>query len=681
MSRLIIALTIFVSVTVNACSSVTVPSVSPTLTPTFHPTTTSSPTHTITNTPEPTHTSTATEWPKSTIREDTVIFNLPDSNSEILSHLDVGTSVIPLAKYKDFIKVEVLDTKIIGFVGDSSLDDTPLDLSELRIEEVPRQNIDVVNHFSIDLNVDMESASKVIVNNSENDGYNDELPLSLTLNTPFKITFQIETNDGQFGSIKLTDKPNNSEGDWWDGIHRIDFLSEGGRLKIEIRDGVTENSALRISLNVDDSQIITVGFADPSGKQFSIYDQDRKVIQKVDVTRLSEVALPYGLFPEKRVFVGRVASPQSQLIIDSLSIQVVPSGKWGGTLTRTDPSLVDLAEQLQISTGTLLNWWRLSDPMYWEILFSNFNTLIIHEFDGTFFWKGRGEYDFERVDRLVNWALKNGFKVRAFHLAWGATENEFGGVPQWLRNSNYTRDEYIQILEEYTKDVVGHYKGRVAEWSVANEAPSRSFYLGSDFWNKKIGPEYVDMVFQWAKEADPNAVLIFNDFNNESPRDADTRRIIDKMYSTVKTMKENDVPVDAVGMQMHLFLPWSSPIPPKKDEVIQTMQKFAELGVSVYITELDVSIHNCKGTQAECLEYQAQIYKDMADACIEANVCKSFTPFGFTDKESWITCTEDKWGCVGLPDASPLMFDSELQPKPAYYAVYEAFASTLNQNP
>ncbi|MFN3533657.1 MAG: endo-1,4-beta-xylanase, partial [Candidatus Brocadia sp.] len=320
-----------------------------------------------------------------------------------------------------------------------------------------------------------------------------------------------------------------------------------------------------------------------------------------------------------------------------------------------------------ISLGTEFSWWRMQDPRYYDLIFNNYDTLILSEFSWKGFWRGRGDYDFESLDRIVDWAVRHGFRVRASHLVWGATEESSDVLPDWLRQGKYSRDEYIQILNEHVITVVSHFKGRVTEWSIANEAVSRSAWKGADFWMDKIGPEYIELSFRWAREADPDAILIFNDNNNESPRDAETRRVTTKMYDTIKGLREKGVPIDVVGMQMHLLLKYSSQIPPKKQDVFDTMRKFGKLGVKIYITEFDVDVHKVPGSQKERWEYQANLYRDMLEACLESKVCTSFATWGVSDSTSWITC-EEKW-CVKVPDADPLMFDKDFNPKPAYFAV------------
>ena len=106
---------------------------------------------------------------------------------------------------------------------------------------------------------------------------------------------------------------------------------------------------------------------------------------------------------------------------------------------------------------------------------------------------------------------------------------------------------------------------------------------------------------------------------------------------------------------------------------METMQRFGALGVRVYIAEMDANLEAVQGTQEEKWQFEADLYRDMAEACIESGVCDSFSTWGVSDRDSWLTCTE--WSfCQKLSNADPLMFDRNYQPKPAFFAVYAAFA-------
>lgn len=414
---------------------------------------------------------------------------------------------------------------------------------------------------------------------------------------------------------------------------------------------------------------------DPQGKSITILDENGKDVLTVDVTSVPGVNLPDGLFAKQKLYLGLSSAPHSTLVVSSILFEKAPSGI-AQPETQILPTLRELAQQNGITTGTEFSIYNMRDPRVWSIMQQDFDVAVLDEFSSTSVWKGRGEYDFTSIDAAVNFALQNGFKIRASHLIWGATEASSSAIPDWLMHSNYSQQEYIQILEEYITVIVSRYKGKVTEWSIANEATNRSQWPGSDFWMSKIGPEYIEIAFRTAREADPNGVLIFNDLNNESPRDANTSFTVDKMYETVKTLKAKGVPIDVVGMQMHLLLKYSSPIPPREADVLATMKKFGDLGVKVYITEFDVDVSKVPGTQEQKWAYQATLYHDMLQACLESKVCTSFTTWGISDATSWITCM-DPWCTVRVPTADPLMFDKDYNPKPAYFAVRDALQQGL----
>ena len=663
----------------------------PTPLPTISPVPTTTPIPTITSTSTPLPTATPTPRPQTKLLEDTLLYIGPDNEDDVIAQLKAGSVVFPLATFGDFVKVEGADETGMqtGFIGKLTLDSLPVDLSELNMNEVPWRNVDVVSHFTLNpggFYLPYLQDNTLVLDNTISE-YSSNLSFPLLMVSAFRLTFQMETIDQKLGYITFQDKPNSMYGPYWQGVHRLDFNTRGGILDVGIADGRTENSRTGFPLVADgqtvlDSQTITITFLDPFGKVFVISDQNGQEILRTDVTQLSSLKLLNGLFPEGTVRIGYGIVAGAIIRLSSLSLQLAPSGIWNNTSALSDqPTLRHLAEQQGITIGTDFSWWNFmvdpsywwsntTDPNIWNILFDNFDSVTLPMISSTTFWSGIGEYDFTELDCLVDWAIRNNFRVRVPNLVSG----RYDRIPNWLRYSNYTRDQYTQILEDNIKTVVGHYKGRVAEWSIAvdDQSPpmSRSYLPRGDFWDSKLGPDYIEMAFRWAKEADPNAILIFNTDNIESPRDKGTQTKIDNIVALLIDLKSNGVPVDVVGMQMHLLVPWNSSILPLKADVIQTMRRFADLGVAIYITEFDVNLQNIPGTQEKRWDSEAQVYRDMLEACLDSGVCKSFSTWGVSDSTSWETCSQ--WWCLNLPNADPLMFDRDLQPKPAYYAVRDA---------
>jgi Glycosyl hydrolase family 10 len=450
---------------------------------------------------------------------------------DIVAQLKACTPVSPTAVYGDFFAVaaRIAGQLQNGFLHKSVLSAVPPNLPTLSQNQVPWQNHDIANHFALNPDV-FRQGDGVVVDNSPHDYYNDDLPLSVTLTSAFKLTFQLSSAALQYGSIKLTDQPNNSTGDWWRDIRRVDFSTYNGRLQVDLRDGIALSSTTTIVLNALDNQVVTVTFLDPQGKVFVITDQNNHELRRIDVTQLTAVHLPQGLFPHT-AYAGRVAAPFDTLTIQPLTMRLAPPGVWQTPRpVLAEPTLRHQVEARGISMGTEFSWWKMRNPGYWDTMFGAYDTAILSEFSSNTFWRGRGDYDFAALDRIVDWAIGNGLRVRASHLVWGAMESH--AIPDWLLNGQFNRDDYIQILHEHVNMVVSHFKGRVTEWSIANEATSRSFSPGADFWGDKIGPDYIEMAFRWARAADPSGILIFNDDNNQSLFDPSTQPVASKMLST-----------------------------------------------------------------------------------------------------------------------------------------------------
>jgi len=169
--------------------------------------------------------------------------------------------------YGEFLRVEavVAGQATEGYLHKSSLLSVPAGLPILNVNQVPWQTIDFSNRLGLHPDVILQG-SDVTVDNTNDDFYDDDLPLSLKLESGFELRFQAETSNGQFGSIKLADRQRSPTGDWWYGVRRVDFATSGGQLKIDLRDGVSEFSSVTIMLGLPDSQSIGVHFLDPFGK-------------------------------------------------------------------------------------------------------------------------------------------------------------------------------------------------------------------------------------------------------------------------------------------------------------------------------------------------------------------------------------------------------------------------------
>lgn len=324
-------------------------------------------------------------------------------------------------------------------------------------------------------------------------------------------------------------------------------------------------------------------------------------------------------------------------------------------LAKKQQTLRSVAQQQDVYIGAAVSSKAFrQDTKYREVLAREFNMMTP---ENAMKWRplrpSENEFDFDLPDNMVSFAEKNNMKVRGHTLVWHRS------VPPWLEEGDFDRSDMISLLREHIQTVVNRYQGKIYAWDVINEGINRRGELRDTIWLRTIGPEYIEMAFRWAHEADPDALLFYNDYGGE-----ETGVKADGIYQLVKELKEKGVPIDGVGLQMHKGLA----NPPDADEVRDNMKRLADLGMQVHITEMDVRIQNGRGSPSERLRVQGYIYQDMLETCMDAGKCDSFVMWGFTDAYSWIP------QFTGNPDA-PLIFDEEYEPKPAYRRLMETLRS------
>lgn len=270
-------------------------------------------------------------------------------------------------------------------------------------------------------------------------------------------------------------------------------------------------------------------------------------------------------------------------------------------------------------------------------------------------------YNFSEADKIVEFANKNNMKIRGHTLVWHQQ------IPSWVfkdEKGNYVSKEILlKRLEEHIKKVVGYYKGKVYAWDVVNEAISDNPYefLRDAPWYKIGGEEVIEKAFTWAHEADPQALLFYNDYNLEEP----TKR--NKAYELVKRLKEKGIPIHGVGIQGHWTLNWPTPY-----MLEESIKKFSSLGVQVQITEFDISIYydryennNFKNPPSDRIDKQAEIYKKAFEVLRRyKNDINGVTFWGVADDATWL----DYWPIQGRKD-HPLIFDVNHNPKKAFWEI------------
>jgi endo-1,4-beta-xylanase len=282
--------------------------------------------------------------------------------------------------------------------------------------------------------------------------------------------------------------------------------------------------------------------------------------------------------------------------------------------------------------GVAIGAFRLSDTNYMTIVNREFNSIVAEndmKWDATEPQQGR--FNYTNGDRLVSHAQSRGMTVRGHTLLWHAQQ------PSWAQGLSGSALRNAAI--NHVTQVATHFRGKIHSWDVVNEAFADGGSGGRRDSNlQRTGNDWIEAAFRAARAADPGARLCYNDYNTDGINAKSTG-----IYNMVRDFKARGVPIDCVGLQSHLGTTLDSTYQ-------QNIQRFADLGVDVQITELDVQ----QGSN------QANIFASVTRACLAVARCTGITVWGLRDPDSWRT------------GANPLLFDGNGNKKAAYTAVLNA---------
>jgi endo-1,4-beta-xylanase len=322
-------------------------------------------------------------------------------------------------------------------------------------------------------------------------------------------------------------------------------------------------------------------------------------------------------------------------------------------------TLREAADGAERWVGAALGSYHLDDAAYAAVAASEFNYLTPeNEMKWSFTEATPNAFSFAGGDALVAFAEEHQMRVKGHCLVWHSQ------LPEWVKNLA-TADEVRQAMTNHIRQVAGHFKGKVAAWDVVNEAidDGNDNALRDSVFYQQLGETYIDEAFRVARSADPDALLFYNDYSTEGLGGKS-----DAAYALVKRLVNTGVPIDGVGLQMHIS---GSGYPPVA-ELAANIQRLSELGLLVNISELDVSLCSVSGDQATKFEVQRQRYREVVATCLAASKCHAVTLWGVTDKYSWLNkfapCTNpDQTGNPwGLP------WDDAYAKKPAWAGIVDA---------
>jgi endo-1,4-beta-xylanase len=311
-----------------------------------------------------------------------------------------------------------------------------------------------------------------------------------------------------------------------------------------------------------------------------------------------------------------------------------------------------------------------------EIVTTQFNTISP---ENVLKWESvhplPGQFNFAEADRYVAFGEKNHMFIIGHNLIW---HNQTPGwVFQEPDGKPISREGLIARMRKHILTVVGRYEGKIGGWDVVNEALNEDGTLRDSAWRRIIGDDYLELAYQFAHEADPQAQLYYNDYSLEnSAKQRGAVALIQKLWS-------RGVKIDAIGLQEHDKMNW-----PSTSQVDETISAFAQLGIKVMITELDIDMLppatrsfgadvSMRAAAGAKLNPYAQGLPDALEQKLAQRYAGLFSVFvahrqqitrvtfwGVTDGDSWL----NNWPVRGRT-SYPLLFDRNCQPKPAFAAV------------
>jgi endo-1,4-beta-xylanase len=343
-------------------------------------------------------------------------------------------------------------------------------------------------------------------------------------------------------------------------------------------------------------------------------------------------------------------------------------------------TLTSLAEVYSnfFSVGVALSEKMLGDSMDVATIKKQFNSVTA---ENVMKWESihpePGKYDFDAADKIVDFGEENNMYIVGHVLVWHSQ------TPDWVfedeKGNPVIRDTLLARMRNHIYTVVGRYKGRVHCWDVVNEAIGDNSAMRDSKWYRIIGDDYVEKAFEYANEADPEAILIYNDYSVPTPskRDAIVKLIGDLQTKNIK--------IDGVGLQAHYHLDY-----PDLTELDLAIEAFAGLGMRVMITEMDINVlpkpEEWAGADVgKNFDYNTMLnpYPESLPDSMQTVLANRYTSFfrifldheesidrvtlwGIQDGSSWLNF----WPVPGRTNY-PLLFDRDYQPKKAYWSIVE----------
>ncbi len=276
-------------------------------------------------------------------------------------------------------------------------------------------------------------------------------------------------------------------------------------------------------------------------------------------------------------------------------------------------------------------------------------------------------YNFDAADALFTFAKQHHMLVRGHTLVW------HNSVPDWL-SANPVQYNVRQLLIDHIRTVVGRYRGRVQSWDVVNEAilpaDKQPMALRKSFWYDAVGPDYIELAYRTAREADPHAKLCYNDYGVEYDSDDNAERRRD-ILDLLRSMQQKKVPLDAVGIQSHIKA--ASPYTIGRG-LTDYMAAIRAMGLEIYLTEMDVNEDDITDNDpAHSDKIVADTYAQFLHVALADPAVKLLLTWGVSDRRTWLNDGPTHHRKQPNRPQRSLPFDPQYKPTPAFFAIRDSF--------
>ena len=328
------------------------------------------------------------------------------------------------------------------------------------------------------------------------------------------------------------------------------------------------------------------------------------------------------------------------------------------------------AYQDYFSVGVAVNMSNLNtarNPKDMEIILTNYNSITAeNDFKPQSVQPQEGQWNFANADAIADFCREHGIKLRGHCLVWHSQ------VGRWMfqdkdadgKNIQASKEKLYERMKTHITTIVQRYSDIVYCWDVVNEAvtddANATDPLRPSQWKQIAGgDEFIRKAFEFAHEADPNALLFYNDYNAAVPAKRD------KIYNMVKEMKEAGVPIDGIGMQGHFSI-----YDPSLEDIEAAIVKYSEIVDHVQFTELDIRVNretggglNMNRQGEEITAERQQMFNDKYTGFFDvvrrhADVVDVVTFWNVSDRDTWLGTSN-----------YPLLFDKDANAKETYYMV------------